>query len=179
VAATELTLRNSDARVKLRNPVTSAVLDVVTIGIYGFFWYFFVNREMADMGRARGTDDLGDNPVLSLLALIPGAIIIVPAVLSMWNTAGRLKAAQRVAGIPEAEQSNQVVSFVLELILFPVAIWYMQTELNKVWERETEAGAGALPGGAQAEAPPAAAQPTPDPVVQQPPPPPGEGQQQQ
>ena len=33
---------------KIRSPVAVAVLEFVTIFIYLFFWWYFVNREMAD-----------------------------------------------------------------------------------------------------------------------------------
>jgi hypothetical protein len=26
------------------------------------FWWYYINREMADYGRARGTKELGDDP---------------------------------------------------------------------------------------------------------------------
>jgi hypothetical protein len=55
-----------------------AIVSIVTPGIYVLFWWYFVNREMADYGRARDTKELGDNPTLSLLALMPGAFVVVP-----------------------------------------------------------------------------------------------------
>src|SRR5215210_6912539 len=69
MAAPEVQLKNGDARVKIRNPVTCLILDIVTLGIYGLFWWYYTNRELADLGRARGTDELGDNPTNSVLAL--------------------------------------------------------------------------------------------------------------
>ena len=37
---------------KLRSPITVAVLSIVTLGVYVLFWWYFINREMADYGRA-------------------------------------------------------------------------------------------------------------------------------
>ena len=68
---------------KIRGPVTVVILSVVTLGIYVLFWWYFVNREMADYGRARGTNELGDNPTKSLLALMPGSLVVVPAIWTM------------------------------------------------------------------------------------------------
>jgi Domain of unknown function (DUF4234) len=132
--------------IKVRGPVWVAVWSLVTLGIYGIFWYYYVNKELAGLGRARGTSErLGDNPTTSVLALIPGGFIIVPAVLSMYNTGERTSAAQEGAGIMDG--INSAIACIALLIFFPVGIFYVQTELNKVWERETEGGAAALPGG--------------------------------
>src|ERR671915_121453 len=123
MAATELTIRGSDAQVKLRDPLISGLLDLVTIGIYGIWWYYQVHREMADLGRTRGTSELGENPTNSLLALMPGAFILVPAVITLWNAGKRGQAAQRLAGQAEP-QLNNVVAFALLLLFAPVGIWY-------------------------------------------------------
>jgi hypothetical protein len=156
MAAPEATIQGGDARVKLRNPVNSAIFDLITFGIYGIYWYYQVNREMADLGRARGTAELGDNPTNSLLALIPGGLIIVPAVISMWNTCNRVLAALRLSGQAQP-QFNNVLGFILLLLLAPVGVWYIQSELNKVWQVET--GQGELPGAPEAQAPAPAGQP--------------------
>ena len=39
---------------KIRNIVAVPVLMVVTLGVYLLFWWYFVNRELADMGRSLG-----------------------------------------------------------------------------------------------------------------------------
>ena len=152
MAAPEVPIKGANASVKLRNPVTTALLEFFTLGIYGLFWYYYVNREMADLGRARGSSELGDNPTNSLLALIPGGFVIVPAVISLWNACKRLQAAQRVAGTPEPQVANNVVAFILLLVFAPAGAWFFQTELNKVWASETEGGAAQLPGQAAAPA---------------------------
>ena len=41
---------------------------VVHVGIYHLVWLYRVNREMADLGRARG-EDLGDSPPRRCFAL--------------------------------------------------------------------------------------------------------------
>jgi hypothetical protein len=151
MAAQEVQIKNGDARVKLRNPVTTLILDIVTLGIYGLFWWYYVNREMADLGRARGTTELGTNPVNSVLALVPGGLIIVPAILTIINTGRRIKAAQRLAGRPE--EANEWIGLVLMLVFAPVALWFYQDQLNKVWQVEAEAPALEA-GAAQPAAPP-------------------------
>lgn len=141
MAAQELRIRQGDEPVKLRDPVRAGLLDAVTLGVYGVFWYFYVNRELAALGRARGTAELGASPGTSLLALLPGLLLIVPAVISFRNTAVRVQAARRLSG-GEPTISAGVAALIL-LLLFPVGIWYVQRELNAVWAAEAEAVAGA------------------------------------
>jgi hypothetical protein len=177
MAAPEVPIKNGDGRVKLRNPVTTLILDIVTLGIYGLFWWYYANRELADLGRARGTTELGTNPTNSVLALFPGGFIIVPAIMTIINTGKRIKAAQRLAGRPE--EANEWIGLVLMLVFAPVALWFYQDQLNKVWEVEAEAPA--LEAGAQPAPPPPApegaapgtAEPAAGEAAQPPPPPAG------
>ncbi|HEX2233781.1 MAG TPA: DUF4234 domain-containing protein [Thermoleophilaceae bacterium] len=167
MAAPEVQLKSGTANVKIRNPVTCLILDIVTLGIYGLFWWYYVNREMADLGRAKGTDELGDNPAMSVLALIPGGLIIVPAIMTMINTGKRIKASQRLAG--QREEANEWLGLVFCLVFFPIALWYYQDQLNKVWAVEAEAPA-LEPGAGQPAASPtgpegAAAPGTPEPAA--------------
>lgn len=71
--APEIQIGGTGATAKVRNVVAVAVLSVVTLGIYLIFWWYFINRELADYGRALGTAELGDRPGRSTLALFPGA----------------------------------------------------------------------------------------------------------
>jgi hypothetical protein len=149
MAPPEVQIRGGDATVKIRNPVTGALLDLVTLGIYGVYWYYVTNRDLAALGRARGTKELGENPTMSLLALIPGAFVLIPFVISALNTGKRIGAAQRISGA--GENISAVAACVAMVIFFPIGLFYAQTELNKVWERETEGGSGgALAGGPDA-----------------------------
>jgi hypothetical protein len=134
--------------VKVRSPVNSAIFDVITIGIYGFYWYYQVNKELAALGRARGTTELGEKPGNSLLALFPGALILVPFLISGYNTGERVKAAQRGSGA--GDTINSVAAVVAMFVFFPIAVFYVQQELNKVWERETEGGDALEAGEAEA-----------------------------
>ena len=56
---------NAATTAKIRNPLAVLGLGLITLGIYHIFWWYFINREMADYGRANGVD-LGDNPVISV-----------------------------------------------------------------------------------------------------------------
>jgi hypothetical protein len=115
---------------KIRGPVTVAILSIVTLGIYVLFWWYFVNREMADYGRSRGTNDLGDNPTKSLLALMPGGLIVVPAIWTTVTTFQRIQAAQRLNG---QTPINGWLGLVLVLVFSPAFYGYMQSGLNSAW----------------------------------------------
>jgi hypothetical protein len=130
--AQEVQIAGTPARAKIRSPWAPALLPFVTFGIYAICWYYFINREMRDLGRARGTDELGDSPAKSLLAVTLGALVIVPAVISVINTGKRIQAAQRLTGV--APQMNGWLAIVMALVISPVLYAYEQSELNKVWQ---------------------------------------------
>ena len=90
--AREERIRNSDGWVKIRSPWAVALLPFITFGIYHLVWWYRINRELCDFGDANNID-LGTNPLLSMLALFPGAFIIVPPLVSYWNGTKRIQAA--------------------------------------------------------------------------------------
>lgn len=60
--APEVQIRGAGSTAKVRDVVGVPVLTFVTLGIYGIVWYYKVNRELADYGRANGHgDELGDS----------------------------------------------------------------------------------------------------------------------
>jgi Domain of unknown function (DUF4234) len=127
--AYELQIRNSDARVKIRSPWAAALLPLITLGIYHLVWWYRVNCELRDYGRANGYD-LGQNPTNSVLALFPGGLIIVPALIAYWRGTKRVQGAARIAG---KEPINGWIALILYLLINP-ALWaYMQVSLNGVW----------------------------------------------
>jgi Domain of unknown function (DUF4234) len=136
--AQEVLIGEGPSRAKLRSPLGVLGLLLITIGIYGIFWWYYINREMRDYGRATGYD-LGQNPTNSVLALFPGGLIIVPALISYWRGTLRAQATQRVAGVPPLSGWIALILFLLLSIAYPP---YVQSELNKAWRR---AGT-ALPG---------------------------------
>jgi Domain of unknown function (DUF4234) len=140
--AEEIQIAGTGSTAKIRNPIGTVALSIITLGIYYLCWWYFINREMRDLGRARNVD-LGQNPTNSLLALFPGAIIIVPAIVTLWTTSGRIESSQEAVGI--GRRVSGPIIFILLLLIGPVGIWYAQSELNKVWEADRSGGAGGLP----------------------------------
>ena len=137
MAAVEVPIQGTNSTAKIRTPWVVAVLTLVTLGIYGFVWYYKINREMADLGRATGnTEELGDSPGTSLLAVTLGALIIVPAIISIVHTHKRIIASQRVTG--GGEPLNGWLVLIMFLVgLSIVAYAYWQTGLNKSWEAQS------------------------------------------
>src|SRR5215212_2775819 len=144
--AEEVAIAGTEARAKLRNPLGVVGLSIITIGIYYVFWWYFINREMRDLGRSRNVD-LGQSPGNSVLAITLGAIIIVPALVSLWRTSDRIQRAQETAGVERG--ANGPIIFILLLLIGPVGVWYAQNELNKAWEAQAS-GTPSLPATEQA-----------------------------
>jgi hypothetical protein len=172
--ADEVPIQGTGEIAKIRNPLGVIGLAIITCGIYTFIWWYQVNREMADIGKARGTTELGDNPQNSLLAFVPGFCAIVPPYISVYNGSGRLRAAQRLFGIPEG--TDQGLMLVLFIFIGPVAMYLFQNELNQVLQAQaggaaqippTQAPPAAQPGQAPADT---QQEPPPQPPPQQEPP---------
>jgi uncharacterized protein DUF4234 len=121
---------------KVRSPIWVAVWSILTLGIYVVFWWYFINREMADYGRARSAKELGDNPTKSVLALFPGGLIVVPAIWTTVTTFQRIQAAQRLNG---QTPINGWLGFVLFLVFSPALYGYMQSGLSSAWRATAEA----------------------------------------
>lgn len=156
--AYEMQLRQSQDRVKIRSPWAAALLPLITLGIYHLVWWYRINREMRDYGKAKGYD-LGQNPTNSVLALFPGGLIIVPALVTYWRGTKRAMGASRLAG---QEPLNGWIAIVLYLLIAP-ALWaYIQVSLNHAWEAEADPIEGQ-------PAPPAPSDQMPPPLPPEPP----------
>jgi hypothetical protein len=131
--AEEVPIQGAASTAKIRSVVWVIVLSIVTIGIYAFCWWYFIHRELRDYGRAKGTTELGTSPGKSLLAVTLGALIIVPALISIYNGFKRVQAAQRLSGI---EPLNGWIGLILFLVFSPALIGYMQSGLNPVWRAQ-------------------------------------------
>jgi uncharacterized protein DUF4234 len=124
---------------KIRHPVAVVALSLVTIGIYYLYWWYQINREMRDLGLARNVDGLGEKPVYSLLAFFPGALIIVPPYVSLYNGVKRMRRAQEVT-TGDVSLNGWIVLILILASSFTAGIaglilpGYVQAEMNKVWE---------------------------------------------
>jgi hypothetical protein len=160
---------------KVQSPVALVTLSVVTLGIYACFWYYRVNREMRDYGRACGDAELGDSkPGRSVLAWIPGGWIVVPVVVSFAGTARRVARCERLVGI-EPDGGGAIVALIavatlaglgsafvggsgaailvaVDLVSCLTAVVAIQRRLNAVWQRDPLAAAATHPERAAAAA---------------------------
>lgn len=160
--AYEMQIRGTQSEVKVRSPWAAALLPLITLGIYHFVWWYKINKELKAYGDAKGYD-LGQNPTNSLLALIPGFLIIVPPLVSYWRGTKRIMGAAKIAG---KEPVNGWISIILYLLIAPAFWAYLQVSLNHVWEQEADP----LPGQ---DAPPVSSEmPPPAPSSGDNPPPP-------
>lgn len=142
--AYEMKLRGTEQEVKVRSPWAVALLPIITLGIYHLVWWYKINKELKAYGEAKGYD-LGQNPTNSVLALFPGGIIVIPALVSYWRGTKRVMGAAKISG---KEPVSGWISIILYLLLSPGFWAYLQVSLNHIWAEEAEP----LPGQ---EAPPA------------------------
>ena len=119
---------------------------------------------MVDLGRARNAEGLGDNPTLSLLAMFPGGLVLIPPIFSIYNGVQRMKRAQEVA-VGNVTINGWIV-FALYAGSFIVGVaglivpGYIQDELNKVWKAQ-EQPSGAIPPSEPATTPATPTEATP------------------
>lgn len=124
-------IEQSASTAKVRNPWLVLIFTTISFGIYGWFWWYQVNRELAEFGKVRGTTELGDRPGLSTAAYSIGAFVFVPLVITVITTNRRaIRAQERTVG-------RSLKTWVAVLLwVFTLGIGgpvYLQRELNKVW----------------------------------------------
>lgn len=133
---------------KKRNILAPLGLSIITLGIYGIVWYYKTNKELAEIGAARGTDELGDSPITSVLATTIGAIIIVPALVSRWNTWQRQHKAAVLLGREDIAFSP-VAGFILDFFIIGSILF--QNGQNKILDVQAQVGAGEAPSALATE----------------------------
>jgi hypothetical protein len=123
---------------KIRSFLVGLCLTIVTLGIYAFCWYYFVNDELKDIGLAKDDQNLGQSsPALSVTALVIGGWAIIPPLLSVYNYGQRIKRAQRLTGVPREDQINPVSAFLLYfpgvIVVIPLFFhyWYVTKHQNR------------------------------------------------
>ena len=130
-----------------RNPLGVLGLTIITIGIYGLYWFYKVNQEIRDY-----TGDQTIDPSRSLLAVIPGALLIVPPFIAYYNTATHLAQMERQRGIVNEVSPALVV--ILGLVIWLAMGAYVQEHLNRVWDSTSTATMGAGIGEGRTPPPP-------------------------
>ena len=128
----------ADTVVKIRHPWGAWALSLITLGIYGLVWWFKINRELRDYSAGSGRP-FGNDPTLSLLALFPGGIIVIPALWTDWTTTERVGGAQEISGTG-GSRVNPWITLAFAIFVFSTHIVYLQYALNGVWETAREEG---------------------------------------
>jgi Domain of unknown function (DUF4234) len=135
--AEELAIRGSNEAGKVRGYVSVALLIIVTLGIYGIVYYYKVNKELAELGKARGTEELGTSPGTSVLAVTLGALIIVPALVSHYHTWKRQQKAREMFGVTDGMEAG--LGFILALFISPVAYYFFLSGQNSLLRAQANA----------------------------------------
>src|SRR3954465_15796182 len=131
------------AQPKVRNPLGVIGLTLITLGIYQLVWYYKVNKELKDFGRVYKDQDLADsNPTHSVLAIVPGFLLIIPPIVSYSPFIGRVRQVQRIG---QSELTSGWLVLVLYLVISIVVPAYVQSGLNDLWRRYPRIGGGEGP----------------------------------
>lgn len=111
---------------KHRNPVLVwLVWPLITLGIYHLYWWYKINDE-----SRRLNPSIDVNPVISLLALFPGALIIVPPFVTVYRTGGRIRSMQEASGL--APSVLPIIGLLLMFVFSSYSLYY-QISLNGIW----------------------------------------------
>ncbi len=122
---------------KKRSPFGAWGLGVITLGIYGFVWYYKINDE-----ARRYLKDESIKPGIAVLALIPGFLLIVPPFVSIYRTGGRIERMEEKANI--ARSVEPVLGLVASLF-YALHVPYYQSHLNGVWNVGARRPASLMP----------------------------------
>jgi hypothetical protein len=138
--ADEVLISPSQERAKIRHPWVVLGLSIITFGIYAIFWWFYINRELRDLGRARNVSGLGDSPGVSCAAWGLGwffgwLILWIPNIWTIVTTSIRLHRGQRVA-LGEPTFNGWIAGLLWVFTLGLGGVVYTQYQLNRIWEQE-------------------------------------------
>jgi hypothetical protein len=132
MAHQDVRISGSQHTARMRSPLVTALLSLIPF--YWLYWYFAVNNEMSKLGEVRSTDELGTSPTMSLIAVTLGVVLIVPPIISIWNTANRVNQTQHMSG--EQVGLSKVLATIVTVLLFPVGAAMMQASLNHAWKNQ-------------------------------------------
>jgi hypothetical protein len=122
---------------KIRSFWVGFGLTILTLSIYYFCWYYFVNDELKDIGTAKNDPNLSSSsPMNSVIAVLVGGFVLVPPLLSVYNYGQRIKRAQRISGVPRDREINPIAAFLLYfpggILVIPAIVhyWYVTKHQN-------------------------------------------------
>lgn len=120
--------------IKRRDPWGTFLIGIVTIKIYHFVWYYMINREIRD----HSGDEIKVDPVVSVLAITLGILVVIPALVSFYRTADRVRRVQAKMG------ATKTISPIIALLLGAISFFnllnfympYVQSHINSAWDVE-------------------------------------------
>ena len=113
---------------KTRNPWGAWLLTLVSLGIYGLYWYYKVNEEAREYEPS-----VNVQPGIAVCALVFGGFTFgIATIVSLVKTGGRISQAQRASGT--TARCSGGLGFLLALLLGTHVVYY-QSQLNKIWDR--------------------------------------------
>ena len=143
--ATEVLIADGPERAKHRNPWGVLGLTLITFGIYAIFWWYYINRELRDLGRAKDVAGLGEDPGLSTAAYALGAFALyIPVVWTVVTTTRRVQRGQIAQGRLAFSGWLAVVVYVLTLGI-GLGV-FLQYQMNEIWKDEPVAPPPGTPG---------------------------------
>jgi len=102
-AATGTRSRQQALTLRPRSPVRAAVLSLVTFSLYGFWWWWDVNRQLRALGQPA-------HPWRALAAVTVGWLAVVAPFRSVHRTATMIGAAERRTGMASAVNPSLAVT---------------------------------------------------------------------
>ena len=112
--------RQQTVTLRPRSPVRAAVLSLVTFSLYGFWWWWDVNRRLKALGQPA-------HPWLALAAVTVGWAAVVPPFRSVQRTAVMIGAAERRTGA--ASTVNPSLAVTIAAVAAAGAIAWVATSL--------------------------------------------------
>jgi len=106
---------------KVRSPIGGWLLNLITLGVYGLFWYYKVNKELRNFDRS-----ISVKPGLAVICLFVPIIGLV----SIYNTGKRIRQAQTIAG--SHPSASGVLGVVLTFV-FALYLPYYNSQANDAW----------------------------------------------
>jgi hypothetical protein len=110
-----------------RNPVAEWML-CAFVPFYALYYWHRSNKELEAWSGGR----IEYNPTMTLLAITIGGLIIVPPFVAMASYMGRVREAQRMAGLP---QDTSFWGFFGRALLLSYAYKWLQDRYNVIGSR--------------------------------------------
>jgi hypothetical protein len=115
--------RRQALTLRSRGPVRAAVLSLVTFSLYGFWWWWDVNRQLKALGQPA-------HPWRGLAAVTVGWLAVVPPFRSVHRTATMIGAAERRSGM--ASTVNPSAAVTIAAVAAVGAVAWVATSLAAV-----------------------------------------------